>query len=377
MGRFIQTEQLKDISSDRLRKVLTAIIDTSDHISALKSREIEFSKPMITRNREPILYPNTINIIQGQAGSHKSRLAQLIASVLLNVQPYIGRNLDLLRVFEEEIMLLYADTERNIQDQFPYAVQQILLQAGYKITDNPANFDYISLIPFNRDERFALLCIYLELFRKEHPSVHLVVILDVMTDFLKNFNDPEESLKLMDMMNQQVNMHNVTFLGVIHENPGTSKARGHAGTEAMNKASSVIQVNYVEWQDRIISIKNFKNRNSAPFTEFFARYSQETKSLEEISPPDVFHYAPLVKAPVDLVVETLGQLLEPGPMPKSELYPRLREIFKCGDSTLDERIKQVIDEEYKIIIKIGECRLEKTNSGKEKMFGLKLISYEE
>ena len=48
-----------------------------------KQGDIQFSDPVLTQFDYPFIYPNTINAIQGKSGTHKSRLAQLICSVLI------------------------------------------------------------------------------------------------------------------------------------------------------------------------------------------------------------------------------------------------------------------------------------------------------
>ena len=67
--------------SENLMKVLSS----RDNLKLKKEEDIKFSKPVITQNGMPVLFPNTINIIQGQAGSHKSRLAEIICSAFLKL----------------------------------------------------------------------------------------------------------------------------------------------------------------------------------------------------------------------------------------------------------------------------------------------------
>lgn len=67
--------------SENLMKVLSS----RENLKLKKEDDIKFSKPVITQNGMPVLFPNTINIIQGQAGSHKSRLAEIICSAFLKL----------------------------------------------------------------------------------------------------------------------------------------------------------------------------------------------------------------------------------------------------------------------------------------------------
>ena len=50
---------------------------------------------------------------------------------------------------------------------------------------------------------------------------------------------------LLDKLNDMTENKDITVIGVIHENPdGTKKARGHIGTEFVNKATTVVSIGY-------------------------------------------------------------------------------------------------------------------------------------
>jgi hypothetical protein len=53
--------------------------------------------------------------------------------------------------------LCYLDTERNIKDRLPFALQQIQWNAGYRAQENPENFYYTSLISIPREDRLKYL----------------------------------------------------------------------------------------------------------------------------------------------------------------------------------------------------------------------------
>lgn len=141
-------------------------------------------------------------------------------------------------------MVVLIDTERNLNDQLPFALQKIQTNAGYDISEIQIPFEFTSLLNEERHLRYQALDEYISYLRKKHIGKHLIVILDVMSDCIENFNDPASSLKLVDMMNKTINEQNVTYICVIHENPGSEKARGHLGSEVVNKASLVLQIGF-------------------------------------------------------------------------------------------------------------------------------------
>ena len=226
--------------SESLKKVLA----TMERIKKIKETDIKFDEAMLLQGSNMVFYPQTINLIQGQAGVHKSRLAQIICSALLKRPNFEAELLGFsLSINAPEYTVFYVDTERNQSTQFPYALQSIQMNAGYKKNDHPETFLYSSLLEVPRRERFAVLNEHLELL-KQNSKNPLFVVLDVSTDCIEDFNKTDKSMELIDLMNVAVNQHDAVFLCLIHENPRTEKARGHFGTELLNKASTVMQVSF-------------------------------------------------------------------------------------------------------------------------------------
>ncbi|MFC2103371.1 hypothetical protein ACFLSS_03070 [Bacteroidota bacterium] len=206
---------------------LEKIIRSRALLKKYVKEKIEFSKPILTIKDQPLFHAKNINVVQGKYGTHKSRFAEHICSTLL-MQDNCNINLIGLELnTESELMVCYVDTERNWSDQYSYSLQQIILNSGHKLKDEIKNFDFISLIEIDRKERFDSLCQYLEKLREDFKG-HIIVILDVLTDLVENFNDPKQSLKLIDLLNTTINIYDTTFICLIHENPGDNfKARGH------------------------------------------------------------------------------------------------------------------------------------------------------
>ncbi|WP_017732244.1 hypothetical protein [Nafulsella turpanensis] len=64
---------------------LNTVLETREKLKAAKATDIKFSDPVIKQNENAVIFPHTINIIQGQAGVHKSRLAECICVSLLKL----------------------------------------------------------------------------------------------------------------------------------------------------------------------------------------------------------------------------------------------------------------------------------------------------
>jgi hypothetical protein len=214
---------------------LPKLLETEKVLNERIKKEIAFSKAIIFQGDKPIIFPRTINVIQGQAGVHKSRFAELLCSVLLKKS---GCNTVLLNFIAEwliDFLVCVVDTERNKTEQLPYALQSIKERTGYQRDEDLDIFKFTSLIDIPRKERFEALKEFLTHLRHNYKDKHIFILLDVVTDCVEDFNRTDYSMQLIDMMNEMINEFDVTFLCLIHENPKTDKARGHLGTELMNK----------------------------------------------------------------------------------------------------------------------------------------------
>lgn len=307
--------------------------------------KITFSKPIITINEQPLFFPRTINVIQGKSGTHKSRLAEHLCSILLK-KPGLDIDLLGLKLYEVNTSVCYVDSERNLSEQYPYSLQQILLNAGYNITDDIHHFDFISLIDIERAERFNSFRQYLERIREDHTG-HIFVILDVLTDLVDNFNDPKPSLQLIDLLNSTINTYDITFLCIIHENPFQEKARGHLGTEILNKSSTALSINYEKDskgndQD-IIKITFLKCRSSKRIEPLYVKFSQESHRLVYADAVDIEKaiYSKDIKANIFDISKFIVENLKTS-IAKQELVTILRQEFKCTSRTIEDRIKDML-----------------------------------
>ena len=359
---------------------LSLLLATQNKLTKRKAETITRTQPILTLSEQGVIYPRTINIIQGKAGVHKSRLAETICSALI-------KNLDCrndLLGFKTNILtrptVCYVDTERNHSEQFPYALQQILQKAGYSKEDTPHNFDYISLLEVPRKDRFKALTEYLEYIRKKF-SGHLVIVLDVVTDCIKDFNRSEDSMQLIDLMNESINKYDVTFIGLIHENPGSiDKARGHLGTELMNKSSTVIQVGFEKGKNGqptdLIVLNFLKTRSTKRFDSIYLSYCETTKGLVVADPDMISDVIQSRKTKAD-IPQLLGFLRSylTEPISNQTLITELAEEFDCSSKSIRNRLKEIMDKQFPIKnLQDTLCYLTKNRNGKEMFYSLSPIN---
>lgn len=66
--------------------------------------------------------------------------------------------------------------------------------------------------------------------------------IDGYVDFVNNFNDQNESSEFTQQLMSYSSKANCHIMGILHLNPGTTKARGHLGTILQQKCESVVTI---------------------------------------------------------------------------------------------------------------------------------------
>ncbi|WP_460562188.1 hypothetical protein [Ferruginibacter profundus] len=283
--------------------------------------------------------------------------------------------------FDSAHTVVYVDTERNLSEQLPFALQSIQMKAGYALEAHPYNFEYISLLQINRKERFTALNEYLNHIRETTKSP-LFIVLDVSTDCIEDFNKTDKSMELIDLMNMAINEHNVIFLCLIHENPKSDKARGHFGTELMNKSSTVMQVGFEKDASQndtdIIRVKYLKCRSSARHTPFYIKYSDEAKGLVLANTSDISAVINnrKQKASNEDIIEFIEMYLGDGTsLTRTELLEKLCKDFKASIRTIESRLTDIMCSAKEMFNQDGEpCKLSKET--KDKIVYYKLVTDE-
>ena len=374
-------ELLKQSSEANISNNLKTVLETREKLKERKANEIRFSEPVLKQGENAVIFPHTINVIQGQAGVHKSRLAENICAAFLKLHGNQNELLGFSRLnFNATHTVVYVDTERNLSEQLPFALQSIQMKAGYNRADHPSNFEYISLLQINRKDRFAALDEYLNHLKKSIQSP-LFIVLDVSTDCIEDFNKTDKSMELIDLMNIAINEHNVIFLCLIHENPKSDKARGHFGTELMNKASTVMQVGF-EKDDKqndteLIHVKYLKCRSTARHTPFYVKYCKEAKGLvlaDESEVSGVMNnrkHKANNKEMVGFIEMYLG---DGATLTRVELLDKLCKDFKASQRTIENRIAEIVNSNIEIFNEQGQsCKLTKETKEKTVYYKLNII----
>lgn len=329
----------------------------------LAENQISFRSPIIRdMNGNGIIYPSTIVMIQGKTGVHKSRLMEVFAILILTMDI---KRVELCYQIAElrNYILVLIDTERNKKDQLPAAIQSILHKSGLR--KSPPNFRYTSILDVPRDKRFQATRDFIAGIKKNMKDEHLIVVLDVVSDCVFDINNNRECFPLIDMINQEINNNNATFIVIIHENPGVGeKARGALGTELANKASTIMQISLEKEKGagKLIKLDYKKMRSSECPEPVYLEYDNDTKGLVLASIETVQTHQKEQNAQKEIseIIDYLADTLKEGDtIPSAKFKSDIALKFEISESTAHRRLIKIMESKVEILdINFCSCYLE-------------------
>jgi RecA-family ATPase len=205
----------------------------------LWNENIKEEKPCIEivdrfNNKFPLATFGNISVITGQAKSRKSFFVGAIASSFCNVN---FETLECIKTTrnEDKRMILYFDTE-----QARFHVKSVLNRIIDMSGKDPEELEFLSVFCLRKyapNERLEIIENAIEVTK----NLGLVII-DGIRDLITNINDPDQATMITTKLMKWSEEKDCHILTVIHENKGNEQARGHIGTELINKAETVISI---------------------------------------------------------------------------------------------------------------------------------------
>ncbi len=224
---------------------------------------------MIDGQKEiPMFTLGNFSSISGKSKSGKTLLISAIVAAALSGETVLGKFRGALP--DDKRNILYIDTEMADYD-FQWVMKRIMSMSGTNKEDEPT-ITFYRLRDKNTVKRIELI----DAAVRSATNLGMVII-DGIRDLVKDINNPEESTNAMDNLMRWTDQNHVHMLTVLHQNPGKesgNKLRGHIGTEAMNKAESVISITKEEGKEYSMVTGDFMRRET--FQQFGLQYDVET-----------------------------------------------------------------------------------------------------
>jgi hypothetical protein len=192
------------------------------------------------------------SLVKGKAKSKKSFFINMAIAAAVGKGLLQNKLRSLLK--DNFNKVLYFDTEQS-KYHVQKAVKRICSQIGVGI---PSNLNTYGLRKSSPSERLKLV----EYAIENTPSLGFVVI-DGIRDLITSINDEAEASNIASNLLKWTEEFNIHIIVVLHENPGSDKARGHIGTELMNKAETVIALQVDKYDESVSSVSAGFCRNKA------------------------------------------------------------------------------------------------------------------
>jgi len=216
----------------------------------------------------PICTLGNFSMIKGKAKSRKSFFLSILFASFFNdiFETFSGK------VDDQNKKAMYFDTEQHRYDVLRI-FKRILRLSG---SDFKQLIDVYPLRKFNAAERLKMI----ETAIYQKPDLKLVII-DGIRDLVTSINDEDQASMITSKLLKWSEELNIHIIIVLHENKGDNNARGHLGTECMNKAEIVFSLAR-DTENKEISAIIFENCRRIKDPEPIAFTVNDQTALPEI-----------------------------------------------------------------------------------------------
>ena len=279
------------------------------------------------------------SMVIGKAKSRKSFFISLIASVLSSNMVFFDRFKGCLPKHKDKV--LYFDTEQS-----KYHLQLSLKRVCSQINNpQPQNIKVYGLRSKSPQERLNMV----EAAIYKTPNLGFVII-DGVKDLITSINDEEQATMIATKLLKWTEEVGIHIILVLHQNKSDNNARGHLGTELLNKCETVLSVTKDSDNKEISIVEAEQCRNIEP--EPFA-FEIDSNGLPSIL--DEFEFQSSKRgSKIDITSinsKAMLSILENAFSENSELnYSKLKELlkvayfnqFKTKYGAGDNKIKELI-----------------------------------
>jgi hypothetical protein len=197
------------------------------------------------------------SLIIGKAKARKSFYMQSIIAAAISGKEMLNSINGVLPADKKQV--LYFDTEMARYDVLK-AAKRISRLTDHQ-TDNLTVFCLRSLRPSERLE-------FVEAEIKRAENLGLVII-DGVKDLVTSINDEEQATAIASKLLKWTEDYEIHIINVLHQNKSDQNARGHIGTELVNKAETVLEVSKSEGNNEISVVTPIQTRQIEPPTIAF------------------------------------------------------------------------------------------------------------
>jgi hypothetical protein len=205
----------------------------------------------------PTLTTGNFAMINGKAKSGKTFFIGAIVAACINNSLQLGNIKGCLPVDKRNI--LYFDTEQSEHD-VNCSIKRIQQLAGYPSSGNLLAY---GIRPLSTEQRVEFIIDKAMTFRETCS----LIIIDGIRDLLsEGINDEKGATKTIENFMMMTAKLNCCIIAVLHQNKTDMKARGHIGTELINKSETIISI-VKDYKTNIYTVSSQDSRHLS-FNDF-------------------------------------------------------------------------------------------------------------
>ncbi|MFH4969324.1 AAA family ATPase [Gaetbulibacter sp. M240] len=225
------------------------------------TKDQEFNEPQVALKQKSLKSDayttlgtlGNFSVVIGKAKSRKSFYVGAIASAVLSNDLILGKYEGLLP--EEQSDVVYFDTEQG-----KYHVQLVQKRIGRLTQREKLDDLYLyHLRALKPDDRLKVI----EAVIYANAKIGFVII-DGIRDLVTSINDEQQATIICNELLKWSEERNIHIIVVLHQNKGNAFARGHLGTELINKAELVLSVTKENSNEEISVVKPEYSRDIQP-----------------------------------------------------------------------------------------------------------------
>lgn len=262
--------EFKELENQEKSKVINDELRTDEII---KESRVDYSEKLepppvcleieSNNSKSIIATMGTFSVIIGKAKSRKTFLTSFLVSALLrndNSNSIVKGSLK-----SDKKKVIFFDTE-----QARYKVQEIqnrILKLAER--NQTEDFTIFCLRKYSKNERINAI----EKVIYNTPGLG-VIIIDGIRDLMYDINNSTEAVETTGRLMKWTDELNIHCMCIIHQNKGDNNARGHLGTELVNKGDTTISVTKNE-KDKSMSIVEAEQCREKDFEPFAIRIDDQ------------------------------------------------------------------------------------------------------
>jgi len=286
-------------------------------------------------NRSTIGTMGNLSMIIGKAKSKKTFFVSIALAAASSSTNVLGKFQGHLP--SNKSTVLFFDTEQG-RYHVHKVVKRVCSMMG---KDTPPNFKAYCLRKYSPAERVELIRVAIA----NEPNLGFVVI-DGARDLVTSINDEEQATALSSYFLKWTEERQFHLMTVLHQNKGDNNARGHLGSELVNKAETVLSVTKDNASGfSIVEAEYCRDREPEPFAfeidenglprlvEHWELTSEKHQTQKSVTPSEIPHATHLA------ILEEVFQKI---PQPKySQLWRQLKtSLATLGKKVGDNRAKE-------------------------------------